>query len=248
MSEELSQKDNQVETVSRRTVGYIDGYNLYYGRLRGTSYKWLDLVALFQHILKVQDPEGTLDAVRFFTAPALARFASHGQASMIAQQSYHRALEARHRDRFSITLGTHSYDNSGTKLPTFVPGQPFDKHVRSHVWKLEEKKTDVNLAMAMYRDAAKGRVDQVVLCSNDSDAEPVLKALREDFPALIIGVVTPVHPPPEAGGRIHRGISTSLATQAHWTRKHILDDELASAQMPPRVPTRKKPIDKPAHW
>ena len=144
--------------------------------------------------------------------------------------------------------GAHSYDNSGTKLPTFVPGQPFDKNVRSHVWKLEEKKTDVNLAMAMYRDAAKGRVDQVVLCSNDSDAEPVLQALREDFPALIIGVVTPVHPPPEAGGRMHRGISTSLATQAHWTRKHILDDELARAQMPPRVPTRKKPVDKPAHW
>jgi hypothetical protein len=248
MSKELSQQDKQVEPVSRRTVVYIDGYNLYYGRLRGTSYKWLDVVALFEHILKVQDPDGTLDAVRFFTAPALARFASHGQASMVAQQSYHRALEARHPARFSITLGIHSYDNSGTKLPTFVPGQPFDKTVRSHVWKLEEKKTDVNLAMAMYRDAAKGRVDQVVLCSNDSDAEPVLEALREDFPALIVGVVTPAHPPPEVGGRTHRRVSVSLATHAHWTRKYIVDDELAKAQMPPRVPTRKKPVDKPAHW
>ena len=248
MPEELLKTANSMETASRRTAVYIDGYNLYYGRLRGTSHKWLDVVALFEQILKIQDPGSTLAAVRFFTAPALARFAAHGQASMVAQQSYHRALEARHPALFSITLGTHSFDNSGTKLPTFVPGQPFDRDVRSHVWKLEEKKTDVNLAMAMYRDAAKGRVDQVVLCSNDSDAEPVLEVLREDFPALIIGVVTPAQPQPDAGGRIHRGISTSLAAHAHWTRKYILDDELARAQMPLRVPTRKKPVDKPAHW
>jgi hypothetical protein len=35
-----------------RTVVYVDGYNLYYGLLRGTKLKWLDLVALFEsHVL-----------------------------------------------------------------------------------------------------------------------------------------------------------------------------------------------------
>jgi 6-hydroxy-3-succinoylpyridine 3-monooxygenase len=35
-----------------RTRAYIDGYNLYYGCLKGTPYKWLDLLVLFeQHIL-----------------------------------------------------------------------------------------------------------------------------------------------------------------------------------------------------
>ena len=116
MSEELLKTYNSVETASRRTAVYIDGYNLYYGRLRGTSYKWLDVVALFEQILKVQDPGGTLAAVRFFTAPALARFAAHGQASMVAQQSYHRALEARHPALFSITLGTHSFDNRNVSM------------------------------------------------------------------------------------------------------------------------------------
>jgi hypothetical protein len=30
----------------------VDGYNLYYGLLRGTKLKWLDLVALFEsHVL-----------------------------------------------------------------------------------------------------------------------------------------------------------------------------------------------------
>ncbi|MEQ4336631.1 6-hydroxy-3-succinoylpyridine hydroxylase, partial [Pseudomonas syringae] len=35
-----------------RTRIYIDGYNFYYGCLRRTPYKWLDLLPLFEkHIL-----------------------------------------------------------------------------------------------------------------------------------------------------------------------------------------------------
>lgn len=30
---------------------YVDGFNLYYGCLKGTPYKWLDLGALFQALL-----------------------------------------------------------------------------------------------------------------------------------------------------------------------------------------------------
>jgi hypothetical protein len=63
------------------TAVYIDGYNLYYGRIRGTPYKWLDLVGLFEHVLRDQDPRSVLARLHYFSAPALARFASHGQAS-----------------------------------------------------------------------------------------------------------------------------------------------------------------------
>ena len=30
-----------------RTYVYVDGFNLYYGALKGSHYKWLDLKALF---------------------------------------------------------------------------------------------------------------------------------------------------------------------------------------------------------
>lgn len=232
---------------SKRTAVYIDGYNLYYGRLRHTTNKWLDVVALSEALLKVQDPAADLQMVKFFTAPALARFASHGMDSVIAQQSYHRALAERHPGRFQLICGTHSIDTNGTLLPTYVEGKPYDKAQRSRVWKLEEKKTDVNIAMEMYRDASKGRYDQVVIISNDSDAEPVLAALREDFAHLVVGVVTPVSPS-QPGAPAHRGVSASLAKYAHWTRKYILDEELAKAQLPNQVPTKKKPIRKPQHW
>lgn len=230
----------------KKTAVYIDGYNLYYGRLRGTAFKWLDLPALFDALLAVQDPSSLVDAVKFFTAPALGRFATHGQTSVEAQNSYHRALELRHPERFSIKLGNHSMDSDGSLMPLFVPGQPYDRAVQARVWRIEEKMTDVNLAMAMYRDACRGQFDQLVLCSNDSDAEPVLEALREDFPQITLGLVTPVHPP--ADGSAPRRFSISLARHAHWTRKYLLDTELAAAQLPSMVPTRKKPIRKPAHW
>lgn len=232
---------------ARRTAIYVDGYNLYYGRLRDTPFKWLDLVALFSAILRVQDNAAQVQAVKFFTAPALARFASHGQTSVEAQHRYHRALENLYPDIFSITLGAHSMDAGGALLPTYQEGLPYDRNVRTRVWKIEEKKTDVNLAMAMYRDAAKGLFDQVVLCSNDSDAEPMLAALREDFAAIRIGVVTPVRPPIPGKGA-SRGFSTSLAQHADWVRRHILDEELQAAQLREVIPTGRKAIRKPAHW
>jgi hypothetical protein len=151
-----------------RTAVYIDGYNLYYGRLRGSSYKWLDVVGLFRHIVHTIEPASCVQAVRYFTAPALAKFARHGER------------------------------------------------------------------------------EQFILVSNDSDAEPVLEALTEDFPALRIGIVMPVRPPDP--GRRGRPISVSLSRFAHWTRDYIRDDELAQFQLPESVPTRKRPARKPAHW
>ena len=58
--------------IMSRTIVYIDGYNLYYSRLRGSPYKWLDLVSLFRnHILHAQMPDAEIAAVKYFTAPAM---------------------------------------------------------------------------------------------------------------------------------------------------------------------------------
>ena len=64
------------------------------------------------------------------------------------------------------------------------------------IWSLEEKQTDVNIAIAMYRTAVKQQelpeheqITQLVLVSNDSDFSPAIKAVREDFPNMRIGVM-----------------------------------------------------------
>lgn len=177
-----------------RTAVYIDGYNLYYGRLRGTQFKWLDVIKLFEELLVHRSQNESLAKVYFFTAHALANFASQGQASVEAQSAYHRALSSMYGERVEFVYGKHTFDRNGTLLPTFVQGQHYDRNVRSRVWKLEEKKTDVNLALRMYRDACRGAYDRIILVSNDSDAEPTLEALREDFPSLMVGVVMPLRP------------------------------------------------------
>ena len=49
-----------------KTCIYIDGYNLYYSRLKGTPYKWLDIVALSRdQIVLPQDPRSKVVAIKF---------------------------------------------------------------------------------------------------------------------------------------------------------------------------------------
>ena len=47
---------------------YIDGFNLFYGSLKGTPYKWLDLLAMCQRLL----PDRSIGRIRYFTARVLS--------------------------------------------------------------------------------------------------------------------------------------------------------------------------------
>ena len=48
-----------------RMFVYVDGFNLYYGVLKGTSWKWLDLVALVEKVLQQHHD---ILKVKYFTA------------------------------------------------------------------------------------------------------------------------------------------------------------------------------------
>jgi uncharacterized LabA/DUF88 family protein len=234
-------------TEKTDTIIYLDGYNLYYGLLSGRShFKWLDIVKLFQTILQAQDPNSEIVKIKYFTAMALGQFATHGNKSIEAQQAYHRALEVLYPDVLEIILGSHVAAKK--RLPAVNPVNPnvFDKTQRSHVWVLEEKKTDVQIALAMYKDVVKENCQQVVLCSNDSDLAPALQEIRAEKPDFKIGVVMPIRPATK--GEKSRRISGSLDALATWTRDYIRDEELQAALLPEKVATNKKPMMKPEHW
>ena len=227
-----------------KTNIYIDGYNLYYSRLKGTAFKWLDLVALFRdQIVMQQNPSAQVLNVKFFTAPVKASYARHGQASEHAQTQYHRALLAKYPDLIEIIKGFHIFQP--TALPVHEEGVTPTKSNVAKVWMIEEKQTDVNIALQAYRDVARGVCDQVVICSNDSDLEPALRLIRQDVPAATIGLIMPLRPQAQGDGKVPNKRLTPLA---HWVRHHILDDELMRAQLPHNVPTKKKPASKPPHW
>lgn len=226
-----------------RTIVYVDGYNLFYGCLKHTDDKWLDLVKLFTLILKAQSPQIESLQIKFFTADIKAKVASNGSLAQKSQQDYHRAFESLYPDSVEIIKGYYSLDKA--LLPTFK--KPIDKNHKSEVWKLEEKQTDVNIALHAYRDASKRLVDQLVFVSNDTDLEPALKAIREDFGrAHKIGVVIPIRKSKK--GEYHRPPNKRLSEHADWTRNYITDEELCICQLPEKISTKKKPILKPNYW
>ena len=74
----------------QRTIVYIDGFNLYYCALKGTGYKWLDLVKLCRTILAPEAHD--VLKVKFFSARITAR--SDDPAAPTRQDVYWRALRA----------------------------------------------------------------------------------------------------------------------------------------------------------
>lgn len=227
-----------------RTAFFIDGYNLFYGVLAGTSYKWLNLPALLTHINQVQNPSSKTIMVHYFTSPVLPRLATRGRQSAEAQDVYIRALKAQ---GVTIHLGRHRLERGSA--PKYIEGQYASRSEKIDIWDLEEKETDVNIAISMYRLCSRqqslsidARIEQLVLISADTDMTPALKAIREDFPEITIGIILPHRE------GIDRGVPGSLKNHSNWVRRHITLNELKAHQFPDRVPTRKKPADKPEYW
>ena len=223
-----------------RTVIYIDGYNLYYGRLKNTPFKWLNIHGLFSQLVREQVPEAEVVDCRFYTAMTLARVASQGEKSAQAQQVYHRALTSPHTPAVTLIAGTHQLESR--PLMRAIAGERPNKADRVNVWLLKEKQTDVRLSLDAYAAALAGKVDQVVLVSNDTDLTPLLAALKAECPTVCRGVIVPRDEP------CGRPASKSLADLSNWMRRYIRKEELAKHQFRERVPTVKRPAVKPSYW
>lgn len=222
-----------------RTIVYVDGYNFYYGVLRGTPYKWLDLGALMARLVRENNPAAEVTNVKFFTAPILGRAASDPR-SPTRQANYHRALKQTHG--VQIELGFY---DPAEKRGLLLPSQYAEDFCWRHrVQVLEEKQTDVNIALAMYRDAVRSDCEQTVLCSNDSDLAPALNLLRQDYPGIRLGLILP-----RRAGSTEGRLSGRLTKLVAWTRKAIRVDELAACQLPEAVAVpRRRPAIRPAEW
>jgi uncharacterized LabA/DUF88 family protein len=221
------------------TIVYIDGYNLYYGRLKSNGFKWIDVYHLVETICKVQDPTSNIIKVKYFTAPVRTKFSSHGQEANKSQDSYHKALKEIRGESIEIIKGFHTVEKGNAAKYN----NPIDLIDRVDIWDFEEKQTDVNIAMHMYRDAFNDNCTQQVLVSNDSDLESALKFIKEDKPKIVLGLIIP-----KANNIQGRPVTKYLDKYSDWTRKYILDDECEKSLMPDKVPTKKKCIFKPSYW
>ena len=205
------------------TIVYVDGFNLYYGSLKGTPYKWLDLEKLASVLLPTDD----IALIRYFTARITSRPDDPAQAQR--QQAYLRALNT--LPRVSIHLG--QYRTRIARMPLAHPSANGPR--TAEVLKTEEKGSDVNLATHLLLDVADGSCTNALVVTNDSDLAGTIRAVRLRFPVRV-GIANP-HAPNRRSRELRGDYFRQLRTSA-----------LAASQLPPRLVDVHGTIRRPPGW
>lgn len=209
--------------VEMATNVYIDGFNLYYGAVKGTANKWLDLQALCHRLL----PKDDIRRIRYFTAKVSARPGDPQQPQR--QQTYLRALES--LPLVSVHYGHFLTHSVRMRLANPRPSGPSTVEVL----KTEEKGSDVNLASHLLLDAFRNDCDIAVVISNDSDLRVPIRIAEQQL-GITVGIVNPQ----QAKYRSRNLTGTFF--------KQLRPSVLAQCQLPHVMSDKNGKFQKPASW
>ncbi len=205
-----------------RSLVYVDGFNLYYGMVRGTPWKWLDLQRYFELVR----PHDEIQEIQYFTSEVRGKARER-------QAAYLSAL----RTLPSVTVHLGRFKEKTLTCRVLDCEFAGSRRFRG----LEEKETDVALGITLLDDAYRDRADRFIIVSGDSDLVPALRLVRDRFPNKELLVYIP------ARRRTSRAIATETRRIAH--RATTLPSEpLRRAQLPPVIRTGTGVIEKPASW
>lgn len=206
------------------SVVYVDGFNLYYGAVKGTPYKWLDISKLVQLLL----PKNQVFKIKYFTALVSSR--PHNPDQPRRQQIYLRAL--RTIPNLEIILGHFLTHEVSMPMANCPPG-----HQRyAQVIKTEEKGSDVNIATHLLHDGYQGAYGVAIVISNDSDLVEAIKIVRTVLRKGVI-VLNPFKDTP----------SVELSRFASFV-KPIRPGLLAASQFPDTMQDQNGSFHKPSKW
>lgn len=205
-----------------KTAVYIDGFNLYYGAVKGTPYKWLDIGRMCQNMLS----DCELVQIRYFTARIKAT--GGNRKAPQRQQAFLRALA-------TLPLVTIHYGQFLTSVRSMVVHPVTSPPTFATVVKTEEKGSDVNLASMLLLDCFNGQWDQAVVVSADSDLMLPISLVQKEF-GKPVGVLFPT-----------RREGAVLRKTASFARR-ISENVLKASQLPESVTDRTGTITKPSSW
>ena len=255
-----------------RTRVYVDGFNLYYGALKNTRFKWLDPVKLAYQFL----PAGhSVTKLKYFTAH-VSGIPDPGAPGR--QQAYLSALGT--VPEVEVIFGTFLSKTIwrpltnlpvagrpiGTRNPVTLPAgfhpvagptthtlpvgtrrqppkgttkrrkrtRPLPDAVVAQVHTMEEKGSDVNLAVHLLNDAWKKLFDAAVVVSNDTDLVTPIRIVTVERGTPVF-VVCP------SGKRMAAPLA-AVATH----KRHLHTTMLRAAQFPQNIPGTA--LSKPATW
>lgn len=202
---------------------YVDAFNLYYGCLKNTSYRWLNLAELCRLML----PNDTIHQIKYFTAKVSARPKDPSQP--VRQQTYLRALQT--IPNLSIVYG--QFKTGTVRMPLANPQPGASLYVK--VLRTTEKGSDVNLAAHLLIDGFRGDYDAAVVISNDSDLLEPIRFVISDL-GRPVGILNP-----------HKHPSKDLMQYATFL-KTIRKGVLGASQFPPTLTDQHGTFQKPASW
>jgi 6-hydroxy-3-succinoylpyridine 3-monooxygenase len=172
----------RLSALAKRSIIYIDGFNFYYGAVKGTPDKWLNLQQYFQLIR--QDDE--IQKIWYFTARVSG-------SQQVRQETYFEALSTLPLVQMVFGL----YKSKTLKCRVKDCGYEGKKSYQV----TEEKGTDVNIALQMLDDAYQGACDRMILVSGDSDLVPAVKLVKQRHPHIQITVYIPATDPKRGAAR-----------------------------------------------
>ena len=211
-----------------KTYIYIDGFNLYYGGLKKSPHKWLDLKNVIQKTLSDQN---NIISIKYFTAKVSGQ---EDVRAPLRQQQYFKALK-KYIPEISIHLGKFMSHPVLAPLANPTPEQILNEETMVEIVKTEEKGSDVNLAVHLLNDAWLDKYDCGVIISNDSDLATSIDLVKNNHDKKI-GVLFPPN---------FKKQSVELKKRADFVRT-IRTPHLASSQLPNPIPGTI--LYKPIEW
>jgi len=203
-----------------KTNIYIDGFNLYFGCVKDTPYKWLDVAKMCRLLL----PKDHIQRIKYFTAKVKPR--PNDPSQPIRQATFWRVL----RTVPNLEIIEGSFLSHEVMMPRSPLGSGYVKVVKT-----EGKGSDVNLATHLLLDGFRNDYELAVVVSNDSDLLLPIRVVTEQF-GKPVGLLNP-----------QKDASVKLVPHVMFV-KNIRPNVLKNSQFPPILTDGNGKFTKPADW
>lgn len=201
-----------------RTLFFIDGFNVYHAikNPRLGKYRWLNYWELATRFLQ---PNDQLNGVLYFTA--------YPPWDINKRNRHKRLISANQFYGVQVILGKFRRVTKKCRV----------EECRQEYETYEEKRTDVNIAVNLLKNAHQNNYDKAVLVSGDSDIIPAVKAVKQAFPIKQISLVIPID-------RQARELTQTIGSAIQMKEYH-----LKTSQLPEKVTLQNGVVlQKPREW
>jgi uncharacterized LabA/DUF88 family protein len=155
----------------KKVIFFIDGFNFYHAiaNPKYQKYKWLNLKKFSNHFINKFEK---IEEIYYFTA-----FTPWDKGKIKRHKIFIKAQE-------SVGIKTVFGKFRKRSKKCRICHQTYETY--------EEKQTDVNIALFLFKLAIENKYDKAFIVSGDSDLIPSISAIKESFPNKEIGVIIPI--------------------------------------------------------